>query len=112
VIWSGPRSAVGGRGLLDAQTRSVPGIGGIALLANRLSPMPLRRHPVPHVQETILRSATGPQLVKARTLAERDARSERLNAEERAHAAAWCDLLNREIARRVRDDAPEAIFML
>jgi hypothetical protein len=70
--------------------------------ANKLSPMPLRRHPVLRVQETILRSATGPQLVKARSL----------NAEQRADAAAWCELLNDEIARRVGDDAPEAIFML
>ncbi|HWH10610.1 MAG TPA: hypothetical protein VG165_05745 [Solirubrobacteraceae bacterium] len=74
--------------------------------------MPLRRHPVPRAQETILRSATGPQLVKARTLAERDACNEHLNAEERVDAAAWCELLNHEIARRVGDDAPEAIFML
>jgi hypothetical protein len=82
------------------------------LLANRLGPMPLRRHPAPRVQETILRSATGPQLVKARTLAERDACNERLNTEERADAAAWCELLKHEIARRVGDSAPEAIFML
>jgi hypothetical protein len=36
----------------------------------------------------MLVSATGPQLVKARTLAERDACNELLNAEERADAAA------------------------
>lgn len=78
----------------------------------RLATVPLRRHPVARVQEQILRAATGPQLVQARTLAERDACDERLNAEARAEAATWCDLLNCEIGRRVGDDAPEAIFML
>jgi hypothetical protein len=77
-----------------------------------LGPMPLRRHPVLRVQETILRSAAGPQLVKARTPAERDACNERLDAKERADAATWCDLLTDEIARLVGDDRPQAIFML
>jgi hypothetical protein len=74
--------------------------------------MPLRRHPVPRVQEEILRSATGPQLVKARALAERDVRNDRLTEKERADAAGWRELLDDEIARRVGDDDPAAIFML
>jgi hypothetical protein len=74
--------------------------------------MPLRRHPVPQVQEQILRAATGPQLVKARTLAERQVRDDRVSPRDRADAAAWRDLLNQEIDRRVGDGDPKAILML
>jgi hypothetical protein len=64
------------------------------------------------VQDKILREATGPQLVKARTLAEREISDHRLSDDRRADAAAWRDLLNREIDRRVGDDDPRAILML
>ena len=74
--------------------------------------MPLRRHPVPRIQEQILRAATGPQLVKARTLAERELRDERTSADRRADAIACRDLLNHEIDRRVGDGDPKAILML
>jgi hypothetical protein len=79
--------------------------------------MPIRRHPALSVQKKILRAATGPQLVKARTLAERDMRNERLSASEQALEIAWRDLLNEEIVRRVTGsglpaDNPQSILML
>ena len=73
--------------------------------------MPFRRHPVPRVQEEILRSVTGPQLRKARDVAARRIGDEGLSVERREEEQRMLAAIDREIARRVGDDDPSAIFM-
>ena len=74
--------------------------------------MPFRRHPVPRVQEEILRSVTGPQLRKARDAAIRRIDDEGLPLERRQDEERLLTAIDCEIARRVGDDDPSAIFML